>query len=240
LIDRVRKLMDKAESTQNQHEADAFTRKVAELVARHRIELSTIRNAGQGADEVLTVRQISLGRGAYVRGRLALLDAIARHQDVRVVFGSTPTGTVAYAAGFGSDLDIVEIMYSSLHAQAAAQMASQRRATAAATQQFRRSFLFGFAQRLDEVLAGVRRPDQSETTRAGSSADASTQSAQLALRERRERVEEFAAESFGRVRTARRPGAAQVGGFDAGIAAAERADVGRSRIGRQREIGSGR
>jgi hypothetical protein len=163
------------------------------------------------------------------------LDTIARYHDVRVVFASTPTGTVAHAAGFTSDLDVVEMLYQSLHTQVAAQMAEQRRATAAATQQFRRSFLFGFADRLDQVLADVRRSVRSQATETQESAS----STDLALRERNERVDEFLAQSFGRIRTARRASASQVSGFSAGAAAAERADVGRPRIGGRREIGPG-
>jgi hypothetical protein len=235
LIVLVRKLLDKAEATQNAHEADAFARKAAELVARHRIEPSRLRGGAQGSGEDLAIRDISIGRGAYVRGRLALLDTIARYHDVRVVFTSTPTGTVAHAAGFTSDLDVVEMLYQSLHTQVAAQMAEHSRATAAATQQFRRSFLFGFADRLDQVLADVRRSVRSQATETHESAS----STDLALRERNERVDEFLAQSFGRIRTARRAGAAQIGGFSAGAAAAERADVGRLRIGGRREIGPG-
>jgi len=236
LIVLVRKLMDKAEATQNAHEADAFARKAAELVARYRIEPSRLRGGVQGSGDDLAIRDIPMGRGAYARGRLALLDTIARYHDVRVVFASTPTGTVAHAAGFTSDLDVVQILYQSLHTQAAAQMTDQRRATAVATQQFRRSFLFGFADRLDHVLAEVRRSVQSQAT----ATQASESSTELALRERNERVDEFLAQSFGRIRTARPAGAAQIGGFSAGAAAAERADVGRSRIGGRREIGPGR
>ena len=232
LIVLVRKLMDKAEATRNAHEADAFARKAAELVARHRIEPSRLRGGVHGSGNDLAIREFALGRGAYVRGRLALLDTIARFHDVRVVFASTPTGTVAHAAGFTSDLDVVEILYQSLHTQAAAQMADQRRATAAATQQFRRSFLFGFADRLDHVLAEVRRSVHSQAEATQTSAS----STELALRERNERVDEFLGQSFGRIRTARPAGAAQIGGFSAGAAAAERADVGRSRIGGRREI----
>ncbi len=38
LLVRVRKLLDKAEATTNAHEADAFSRKAAELIAAHRID----------------------------------------------------------------------------------------------------------------------------------------------------------------------------------------------------------
>ena len=234
LTNRVRKLLDKSEATSNPHEADAFARKAAELVARHRIEPSRLRAGRPGSGDDLAIREFLLGRGAYVRGRLALLDTIARYHDVKVVFGTTPTGTVAHAAGFTSDLDVVAVMYQSLHTQAAGQMAQLRRSTPGATQKFRRSFLFGFADRLDRVLADVRRSVQT-----ASDHDAAATGAAVALRERNERVDEFLAHSFGRIRTARPAGAAQISGFSAGAAAAERADIGRSRLGGRRALGPG-
>lgn len=235
LLERVRKLLDKAEGTTNSHEADAFSRKAAELIAEHRIDPDRLATLGTG-DE-LRVREFEVGRGAYVRARLALLQAVADAHDVRVVFQARPQGTVAMAAGFTSDLDVVEVMYTSLHQQAASQMARIRRRTGAATQQFRRSFLFGFADKIGEVLgeSKLRAEERAEQTDSvGASARA------LAETTRTDRVEEFAAGAFGRVRTARAPSAAQLGGFGAGAAAASSADVGRSRLAGRRALGSGR
>ena len=154
LVSRVRKLMDKAVATSNPHEADAFSRKAAELIARHRIDPDALVEAR--VDE-LAVREVALGRGAYVRARLALLMAVAEAHDSRVVFASTPTGTIAYVAGHVSDLDLVEVMYTSLHAQAAARMALEHRATPAATQRHRRSFLFGYADRVAKSFGDAAR-----------------------------------------------------------------------------------
>lgn len=246
VLDRVRKLLDKAESTGNDHESEAFAHKAAELIARHRIDPARLAAARSDGD--LGVIDIDIGRGAYVRARLALVQAIAGNHDARVVFQSTPTGTIAHVAGFRTDLDAVELLYASLHQQAAAQMAGIRRSTAAATQRFRRSFLFGYAQRIHEVLRSARAEVESAAqtqgrgTRRRSKADGSGAAAGLAviMAERAERVDEFAAAAFGRVRTARPPRAAQAVGWDAGAAAASRADVGRSRLPGRRAIGRGR
>jgi hypothetical protein len=230
LLQRVRKLMDKAAATSNSHEADAFARKAAELIARHRLDPDRI---GTGEHDELEVRQIPLGRGAYVRARLALLAAVVSTHDAELVFGSTPDGTIAYVAGFVDDLDVIAVMYHSLHAQACTQMSSQRRGTAAATQRYRRSFLFGYANRLAELLAESHRAAEHASTT--SSHDDLTP----ALVARRRRVESFATERFGRVRSARAPGAAQEGAWVAGAAAAERADVGRARLAGRRALGRG-
>lgn len=230
LFVRVRKLLDKAAVTTNPHEAEAFSKKAAELVARHRIDPQSL--ADLDTTDALEIREFVLGRGAYVRARLALLMAVAEPNDVRVVFASSPSGMIAHAAGFHSDLKVVELMYNSLHQQAAMQMAKIRRATPAATQRFRRSFLFGFADRIGQALTEARRVIEADELRLVGS-----RSTEVVLRHRVDRVEEYLLRSVGPVRTARRPNAAQAGGWDAGAAAANRADVGRPRIAGRRAIG---
>jgi len=233
LVSRVKKLMDKASATANVHEADAFSRKAAELVARHRIDPAALVERD---DDELAVREVSLGRGAYVRGRLALLTAVAEAHDARVVFANTPTGTVAYVAGYVSDLDVIEVMYTSLHAQAASQMSAVRRSTGAATQRYRRSFLFGYADRVATSFDDVRAV-AAEGAPAAVAADRDGRS--LATLERGRRVEEFVSQRFGRVRAARGAAGAEVTGWSAGSDAARRADIGRERLSGRRSLGPG-
>ena len=235
LVERVRKLLDKAERTDSLYEAEAFAAKAADLVARHRISPEQLeQRIGDGDD--LTIREMLVGRGAYVRGRLALLGNIAEAHDVRMVFQSTAEGSMAFLAGRTVDLDVVEVMYASLHAQVAGQMSGVRRATGAATQRERRAFLFGFANRIGDLLAESAAMARAESERR---ADGGA-STSLAVLERRERVDSFADESWGRVRSASRPARLSPDGYHEGVVAADRADVGRTRLGGRAAIGRGR
>ncbi len=229
LLDKVRKLLAMAEGTANPNEADAFSRKAAELIVAHRIGPERLRAS---ASDELGVLDVALGRGAYVRGRLALLQAVAEAHGCRVVFEVREHGTVALVAGFRSDLDTTSLLYHSLHSQAGSRMARERRATAAATQQFRRSFMFGYAEQIRRMLASTN--EQAIERVHPSSATLP------ALRARSRRVDEYARHRFGRVTTARRPKAATTTGWTAGWDAASRADLGRRRVGGMRAIGSGR
>jgi hypothetical protein len=132
VLGKVRKLLAKAESTDNPNEAEAFAAKAAELIAHHRIDAARLGNGGR--EVRLAVRRVPIGRGAYVRGRLALLDAVATVHDCELVWQSGPEGAVALLAGFDDDLDATTVLYESLHLQAAARMAAVRRSTPAATQ----------------------------------------------------------------------------------------------------------
>jgi hypothetical protein len=232
LLERIRKLFAKSRSTSNPHEAEVFARKAAELAARHRVDPERLR-AAETNDE-LAIREIELGRGAYMRARLSLLIAVADNHDARIVFRATPTGTVALVAGFESDLAVIEVMYRSLHQQAASQMSTIHRSTGAATQRYRRSFLFGFAARVGQLLTEARHEAEAAMP---SAADHVERGAVLVLRERADRVAEHAEQSFGRVRAARRPAAAQVQAWNAGSAAADRVDIGRTRLTGHGELG---
>ncbi|WP_040495480.1 DUF2786 domain-containing protein [Ilumatobacter nonamiensis] len=232
LVERVRKLLDKAARTDNEHEAELFERKAAELVARHRIDPERI--ADRSLPDDLALLEVEVGRGAYVRGRLDLLHNIADSQDVRMVFRSTPRGSVATLAGRRDDLDVVEVMYTSLHQQVAGKMAELRGPTGASTQRQRRAFLFGFATRVGELLAETRARVESGAARSDA-----TGTTALVLRERKGRVDEFARESWGRVRSASAPSAVSPDGFARGFAAAEGADLGRRRLGVRRGLGAG-
>jgi Protein of unknown function (DUF2786) len=233
LVQRVRKLLDKAEATTNVHEAEAFSQKAAQLVALHRISPERLEAVGRGDGE-LGIVEINVGRGAYVRARLALLAAVSEPHDVRVVYQATPAGTIGFAAGFRRDLDVVEMLYESLHQQASAQMAEIKRGSGGATQRYRRSFLFGFADRVGQILAEAKAGAEEAVVQAQASSTA------LAIRERREEVDGYVRESWGRVRAAAAPSSVGPDGWHSGAKAAERADVGRKRVGGRRGLGRGR
>jgi len=228
LLAKVRKLLAMAEGTANPNEADSFSRKAAELIAANRIDPERLRAESTGD---LGVWEVELGRGAYVRGRLALLQAIGEGHGCRVVFEIRDRGTVGFVAGFRSDLDAAQLMYNSLHTQASARMGAERRQTAAATQRWRRSFLFGYAAQIAAMLATTA----SEATRHVHPSSA----ALPALRARERRVDEYARQQFGRVTRARRPKPTTATGWEAGQRAASRADLGRPRFGGLRAIGRG-
>jgi hypothetical protein len=216
LIAKVRKLLAMAERSGNPNEADAFSRKAAELIAAHRLSPEHLRET---ADDPLAVRTFAMGRGAYVRARISLLQAVADANGCRVVFAADRDGTTAYVAGFRRDLDTTEVLYSSLHAQAAGRMANVHRPTGAATQRWRRSFLFGYAHEVALMLASSRAEAERAVAGRGDW--------RPALRSREQRVAEFAATKFGRVVSARAPSAATLSGWNAGRTAAQRADLGR-------------
>ena len=237
LLDKIHKLLAKAERTDNANEAEAFSAKAAQLIAEHRVDPDHVRKAlAHGA---LGLHRITLGRGAYVRARLALLDAVAHNQDCEVVFETGPGGTTAIVAGYESDLDVTEVLYTSLHAQAANQLAGFRSRSPAATQRWRRSFLFGFANRVAEQLEAARVDAAATRAAMVEGAPAPSDETLPDVLARSARVSAFAARSFGRVVTARAAAPAQRSGWRDGHRAAANADLGRTRVAGRLALTSG-
>jgi len=225
---KVRKLLAKAEATRNTHEADAFASKAAALIAAHRIDVSRLAHAD---GEVVALREVPVGRGAYVRARLALLGAVAGAHDCEIVWRSGPDGATGILAGFSSDLDATTVLYESLHLQATSRMAAVRRATPAATQRWRRAFLFGYADRVGDLLGEARRVVEAQAVQ-----HASTPTALPDLPGRTAQVRAFASTAFGRVTAASAPAPAAAGGYHQGHAAAASADIGRTRLEGRHEL----
>lgn len=236
MIARIRKLLAKAERTSSEAEAAAFSAKAAELLATHRIDAARLADHGGDGHE-LVVERIEVGRGAYVRARLALLQAVADANECALAFSAGETATIAHLAGTRDDTRAVAVLYHALHAQAAEHMARVRRSSAAATQRWRRAFLFGFADRVATMLAAAHDAALSATPHADGVA--LRRSIEVELASKAARAQRHLVEAVGPVRAARRPGAAPAGGWADGHAAAATADVGRRRLSARPALGRG-
>lgn len=218
VLDKVRKLLAKAERTTNEAEARAFSQKAAELMAARRLDPA--RLAARDGDE-LTIAEIFLGPGPYLRARVALLDEIARSFDaVTVLRLGSGRATVA---GFASDLEAIRVLYTSMHAQAAMRMAAHHGPTAAETLRWRRSFLFGFARQVGDML------ERAESAAASDD----DQRMMPAILDRAQQIRDFADRRFGRRRTMRPGASMSSSAIRAGEAAARSADLGRQRLRRR-------
>lgn len=228
VTDRVKKLIAVAERTENVDEAEAFSRKAAELIARYRVSPEALRQ--RSADEFI-VQHHHLGRGAYVRARFLLLSEVAESMGCLATFTTGPKGTTAQVSGPHREVGAVLALFQSLHHQVATMVARERRSTAAATQRYRRAFMFGFAERVGELLREMQRSVAVEVD--------DDDSLLPVLREQRARVHEFASQQLGSIRSAPAPSPVVADGALAGREAARDADLGRTRIAEQRALGMG-
>jgi hypothetical protein len=228
-LDTVRKLLAKADGAATPAEAEVYTAKAVELMARHGIDEALLGAAAPHCDEVATCR-IPVA-DPYSAGKARLLAWTASALRCRAVLHEAGGGRVAAVTvlGFASDRARVELLYTSLLLQASAQLARQRPAwVGESVAAYRRSWLHGFAVRVHQRLveAEARAAESAAAARASPSAGPSAgPSVALVLADRRARVDRAYAEEFpqiGRARQTRLSGS----GYAAGDQAGARADLG--------------
>ncbi len=161
LLDRVRALLAKAESTPYEAEAETFTAGAQALMARHSIDRAMLAASGpRRSGDVPTARRVGVER-PYEAPKVLLLDVVARANRCRTVW-SEGLGFVT-VIGFAGDLDATETIFTSLLLQSSQALmrhgSRPMRGGGSRTRSFRRSFLQAFAhrigQRLEEVTAGA-------------------------------------------------------------------------------------
>jgi hypothetical protein len=219
VLDRVRGLLAKAESTEYPAEAEALTAKAQELMARHAIDAILVES-GRPAGGPTDLR-IDLP-APYAKGKFHLLAAVGAANRCRVV-GSARFDW-ARVVGYPADVEAVEVLFTSLLVQATTAMlaeGAQRDARGRSrTRSFRSAFLLAYAFRIGERLQEVDR----EAT-ATAAAEHPTLLPVLASRE--EAIDRFVEETFGRLRSTR-VSVSNGEGFAAGVSAADAADLGRT------------
>ncbi|MEH1098063.1 DUF2786 domain-containing protein [Micromonospora sp. CPCC 205561] len=169
MLDRVRALLAKAESTTYPAEAEALTGKAQELIARHSIDQALLAGVAEPTDRPGGVR---LGTEAPYGGAKALLaQEVAAANRCEAVWSDDLGFTTVL--GWPADLEAVELLYTSLLVQATAAMLrgrGERRAKGGGrrTRDYDESFLNAFALRIGERLrAATEEADREAAARNG-------------------------------------------------------------------------
>lgn len=152
ILRRVRALLAKAESTNYEAEAETFTAGAQALMARHSIDAALLA-AQAPSGQRPQARRIGIDN-PYEAQKTTLLHEVASANRCRTVW-SKELGFVT-VIGFESDLDAVEVLFTSLLVQATRAMTAAGRRTdrygRSRTRVFRSSFLTAYAGRIGERL----------------------------------------------------------------------------------------
>ena len=113
MLARIRALLAKAEATTFVEEADAFTAKAQELMARHAIDAAAVESSAApgGARAGVAVKRLHID-DPYAEPKMYLLASVAGANSVRVVWNRQLS--IATVFGFAIDLELVELMFTSL------------------------------------------------------------------------------------------------------------------------------
>lgn len=228
-LEKIRALLDKAESTASEFpaEAEALTAKAIELMERYAIDEAMIADARPAQDRgEIIERLILVGSGPYVNARVMLASLIAEAHSVTPLTSTSYRGKMLHLNGYETDVELTEMLYTSLLVQASRALASPEvkrtkpghvHGTA-----FGRSFLMAFAETIGARLREAHRTIGSENT--------SGRSVALVLVDRRNAVAEDVLRRYGKLRVAKQITAgSSYEGLLAGVQAGKSADIGTNR-----------
>ncbi len=166
ILERVRGLLAKAEATTFPEEADAFTAKAQELLARHNLDRAAVESQDCTRPAAAAMRRVWIDE-PYLAAKGLLLHAVARANRCSTV--QVGDLGLVVAAGHDDDLDTVELLFTSLLVQATTQLtAAGRHAASGArprSRSYRQSFLVAFAQRIGERLQEAACASEHEAAR---------------------------------------------------------------------------
>jgi hypothetical protein len=221
MLARIRALLAKAESTDFPEEAEALSAKAQSLMARHTIDAAVLGQRSGTAVTSVLARRMHL-EDPHVEAKAAVVQAVGSANGVRVVLH--PALGMATLVGAADDLDLVELLVTSLLVQAGRAMtvAAGTGGARARSTAYRRGFLYSFAQRIGERLESAR--DEATAEAAGTYGTALVP----VLAERERAVDAAVSELFPHLR--RRGGrVVDPAGWHAGRRAADDAELGAAR-----------
>ena len=219
-LSTIRALLAKAEATTFEAEREVFAAKAQDLMTRYSIDAAVLdQRHGEQLGAGVRSRRIHLDN-PYATEKFYLLSTVARLNNVRVVYEER--FAMAAAVGFPSDIELTDLLFTSLLVQAAKGLqdlvitAGKGRSSSAS---FRRAYWVAYGVRIGERLteAQTQATHEAEAAYGGGLV--------LVLKEREEAVSSVMDELYKNTKTmkTRRLDAA---GWDAGRSAASNANLG--------------
>jgi hypothetical protein len=229
LLDRVRKLLTKAESDGvTAAEAEALTAKAAELMAKYGIDRALLAARRPETDHPAE-RKVDIDN-PWARVQAHLLCGLAAALRCQCVLLPRPDpGTRIHIFGFASDIERTDMLYTSLllqmwHGLGMAEVPGWNRSPRA----WRRSWLLGF---ISAVVARVRAAEQAAAAQATSPAAAEGQRMTLVLADRRQVIMQNIEHAYPVTRKTQMTYSGN--GYGAGYSQGQRADIGSARLHRK-------
>lgn len=230
LLDRVRKLLAQAEDDSvTPAEAQAFTAKAAELMAKYGIDRALLAAERPETDQP-TNRVLDI-HNPWAREKAHLLSGLASALRCQCILltGARP-GSRVHLFGFTSDIDRTDVLYTSILIQMAHGLATARVPEwTRSPRAWRRSWLLGFAT---AVIARVREAERGAVQAATQSGTRDGERAAVVLADRSLIIRRHVEDAYPMTRKARVTYSGS--GYSDGFAQGQRADIGTSRLSRPR------
>ncbi len=226
LLDRVRKLLAQAEDDAvTPAEAQAFTTKAAELMAKYGIDRALLA-AEQPETDRPSNRMLDIDN-PWAREKAHLLCGLASALRCQcILLGNSRPGSRVHIFGFGSDIERTDLLYTSILIQMAHGLAgAQVPEWSSSPRAWRRSWLLGFAT---AVISRVRQAEHGAVTAATQGSNEASDRTALVLADRSLVIRQQVEQAYPVTRKARvtYSGSGYRDGFERG----QRADIGTTRL----------
>lgn len=231
VINKIRGLLAKAESTEYEAEAEALLDKATSLMASHRVSEAMLAEAGKAAEDPMVVQKVTIG--TWTVSKTHLLINIGQAFGCHTTRESWGNKKALQVIGHQSDVETVVALMTHLEIQLDRALLAQKGWDKGDTRRvranFARAWCLRVAERVEEHYAtAVKEAVQDQ---GGSSS-----SVALVLRDRSLETDDFFEETQGykpRYRTSNL-NLTDRSAFGAGRAAGNRADIGAGRLGGSR------
>lgn len=212
-----------------QAERDAALNRAMELMARHGVtEMMLATRRGQATDTIIKKR-IEIDN-PYSFEKKELAAAIGNALNCRHMFSHYRSNVSSITfVGFRSDIERVELLYTSLLLQAVNAVRHEHPggwASASETRQYRKSFLVGFAERIHVRLWRQEREARAKYDREHAGDGDGQPSTELVLVGRKDRVEAAYQADFGNLKKAKNNRRVDYYAHRSGRQAGDKADLG--------------
>lgn len=230
LLDRVRKLLAQAEDDAvTPAEAQAFTAKAAELMAKYGIDRALLA-ADQPETDQPANRMLDIDN-PWAREKAHLLCGLASALRCQcILLNAARPGSRVHIFGFGSDIERTDLLYTSVLIQMAHGLAGAKVPDwSSSARAWRRSWLLGFAT---AVIARVRQAEQGAMAAASdSSASSDPDRTAIVLADRSVVIRQHVEQAYPVTRKSRVTYSGS--GYRDGYERGQRADLGGTRLSRQ-------
>ncbi len=231
-LDRVRKLLAKAEGTDNEYERDSFMAAANALMAKYGIEQAMLgafnRQADKPGNRIITVH------APWADVRADLVYRVAEALRCKCVLLRKVDGQArVHVFGFVADIERAEVLYTSLLLQMAGGLARLviPEGIRESPRAYRRSWMLGFAREATWLIKQAEREAaQEHSATAQAPGRQSESSTALVLADRQAVVNQSVAAEYPRLETTYTRSSGS--GYGAGRAAGARANIGGTGVGR--------
>lgn len=229
MLDKIRKLLAQAEDPAcTPAEAEAFNQRAADLIAKYGIDKALLDAAKAPATKEDVDRRKIHVPGPYAWEKSALLYNIGEPLNVHTVRhnnGRRSDGYKVSMFGFPSDLERVELLFTSLLVQASHSLATIQPPPWESTVSYRKAWMWGFINTVKARLVAAESRAAREADERGDGP-----STALVLADRKTLVDRRVEEAFTDLKRSKSV-TVKGSGYRDGQAAGQRADLGGSRLG---------